>query len=175
MDLEKMKYPIGRFSYPDSFNAKDIELWINEIEAAPRKYKALVQDFPKSNLDKQYREDGWSARQILHHVPVSHIQAFCRFKWVLTEEGPTTIKPYMENKWAELPDVAHTPVEVSLQLLEAIHQRWVILMRHMDLSEFDLFYIHPEYGKKFALGAASKLYAWHGAHHLAHLQLIAGK
>ncbi|NND31821.1 MAG: putative metal-dependent hydrolase, partial [Saprospiraceae bacterium] len=122
-------------------------------------------------LDTTYRPGGWNARQVIHHVPDSHLQAYSRFKLVLTEESPT-IKPYHEDRWASLEDTFQTPVEISLNLLEALHYRWVKLLESMAVDDFDLYYIHPEYGKKYALGAVCKLYAWHGKHHLAHLSLI---
>lgn len=169
--MEALQYPIGKFEYPQLYTKQDIQGWIDDIEACPGHYRNLVESMTDEELDTPYRPGGWTAKQVIHHVPDSHLQAYCRFKWVLTEDSPT-IKPYHEDLWANLPDTALTPVSISLDLLQAVHHRWVTLMRNMPLEAFDRFYIHPEYGKQYALGAVCKLYAWHGKHHLAHLKLI---
>ncbi|MCB0685305.1 MAG: putative metal-dependent hydrolase [Saprospiraceae bacterium] len=169
--MEELKYPIGKFNYPETITSDDLKAWIHDIENCPNEYIELVSQFSEDELNTPYRPGGWTARQVIHHVPDSHLQAYCRFKWVLTEDSPT-IKPYHEDLWAALPDTQLTPVSVSLDLLRAVHHRWVVLMKNMDLKDFDRFYIHPQYGKKYALGAVCKLYAWHGRHHLAHLRLI---
>lgn len=169
--MEALQYPIGKFSFPEQYSPQDIEGWIDSIEKAPGLYRGLVENMTDEELASPYRPGGWTARHVLHHVPDSHMQAYSRFKWVLTEESPT-IKPYHEALWAELPDTMHTPVSISLNLLAALHHRWVVLMRQMDIADFDRFYVHPQYGKKYPLAAACKLYAWHGDHHLAHLKLI---
>ncbi|MCB0665168.1 MAG: putative metal-dependent hydrolase [Saprospiraceae bacterium] len=169
--MENLKYPIGKFEYPKTYSDSDIERWIDEIDRIPDQFRTLVQSLSDEKLNTPYRPDGWTARQVIHHVPDSHFQAYCRFKWVLTEEHPT-IKPYHENRWAELPDSKFTPVSVSLDMLSSVHSRWVMLMRNIDREDFDKYYIHPEYNNKYALGAVCKLYAWHGKHHLAHLQII---
>lgn len=165
------QYPIGPFNYPDQFSFEEVQDWISEIAEVPEKYKTVAGRLSESQWDTAYREGGWTARQVIHHVPDSHMQAYTRFKWVLTE-GETTIKPYYEDRWATLPDTSLTPVSVSLQLLESIHTRWTILMRNLNPEDFDKCYIHPEYGRRYALGAVCKLYAWHGKHHLAHLHII---
>lgn len=169
--MDTLKYPIGKFSYPEQFTEQEINQWIDDIAAAPKAYQELIASFSNDEIETPYRPGGWTARQVIHHVPDSHLQAYCRFKWVLTEENPT-IKPYHEDLWANLADTAETPINVSLSLLDALHTRWVILLRSMDIADFDRYYVHPQYGKKYALGAVCKLYAWHGNHHLAHLKLI---
>lgn len=172
--MEELQYPIGKFEYPQTYTAADIQGWINEIESVPVRYKAMVESLTEEHLNMSYRPGGWTARQVIHHVPDSHLQAYCRFKWVLTEDSPT-IKPYHEDLWAQLPDSMVTPVSVSIDLLTAVHTRWVLLMRSMTVEDFNKYYIHPQYGKQYALGAVCKLYAWHGNHHLAHLQIIRNK
>ncbi len=169
--MDTLKYPIGKFVFTDQFTREEIESWIEDIAAAPLAFRQVAEGMSDEQLNTPYRPGGWTARQVLHHIPDSHMQAYCRFKLVLTEDSPT-IKPYLENLWAELNDTRLTPVSVSLDLLEALHRRWVILMRQMATSDFDRYYIHPQYGKNYPLGAVCKLYAWHGKHHLAHLKLI---
>ncbi|MBK8506778.1 MAG: putative metal-dependent hydrolase [Saprospiraceae bacterium] len=169
--MENLQYPIGKYEFPESFTKNDIEGWINDIAQAPELYRKLAERMTEAQMETAYRPGGWTARQVLHHVPDSHIQAYGRFKLVLTEDSPT-IKPYHEDLWAQLPDTQLTPISVSLSLLDALHQRWVVLMQNMKPSDFEKIYIHPQYGKKYPLGAVCKLYAWHGRHHLAHLQII---
>ena len=167
----ELQFPIGKFEYPASYSPEEVQGWIEEIAAAPQQYRKVVESMTDSELNLPYRPNGWTARQVIHHVPDSHLQAYCRFKWVLTEDSPT-IKPYHEDLWAELADTQLAPVSVSLNLLEAVHYRWVVLLRNMQTADFDRYYIHPQYGKHYALGAVCKLYAWHGRHHLAHLNLV---
>jgi len=172
--MESLKYPIGRFEYPESYTKVDLSRWISEIEKVPAMYRTVVASMNKEQLNTAYRPSGWTARQVIHHVPDSHMQAYARFKHVLTEERPI-IKPYDEGLWAQLSDSTDTPVEISLNLLEALHQRWVLLIKGMQEDQFKQIYIHPQYGKEYELGAVCKLYAWHGMHHLAHLHLIVNR
>jgi hypothetical protein len=169
MDIEQQKYPIGKYIRPEVITQTDIERWIDEIAVAPRQFRETVHGFTAGQLATPYREGGWTVRQVLHHVPDSHIQAYGRFKLALTEEKPT-IKPYREDRWATLPDSELTPVDVSLTLLEALHKRWVTLLRSMGNDDFKRTYFHPEYQKEFALDGILGLYAWHGKHHLAHIR-----
>jgi hypothetical protein len=122
----------------------------------------------EAQLDTPYRDSGWTVRQVLHHVPDSHMNAYIRFKWTLTEDTPT-IKPYFEERWANLEDTRVTPVDISMNMLDALHQRWVLLMKAMKDDDFKRIYIHPQYGKQFSLEGVLGLYAWHGKHHLAHI------
>ncbi len=172
--MESLKYPIGRFEYPDSYTRNELDQWILEIEQAPAKYREIASSLNEEQLNHAYRPKGWTARQVIHHVPDSHMQAYTRFKLVLTEEKPI-IKPYNEDLWAKLPDSSETSVAISLNLLEALHHRWVLLMNSMRDEQFKQFYIHPQYGKEYQLGAVCKLYAWHGMHHLGHLRLVANQ
>ena len=170
--MENLNYPIGKYQYPESFTDQDIETWISEIKQLPNKFDGQVKVMNEVQLNTTYRPDGWTGKQVVHHVVDSHLQALGRFKLALTEDFPT-IKPYYEDRWARLPDYAQTPVIYSLNLLEALHKKWVILLNSMEISDFkSKGYIHPEYGKTYTLGAVLALYAWHGNHHLAHLKLI---
>jgi hypothetical protein len=122
-------------------------------------------------LNTAYRPDGWTARQVIHHVPDSHLNAYIRFKWALTESGPT-IKAYHEDRWANLPDTLNMPAELAFDLLDALHLRWTALMDLMDDNDWKKTYIHPDGNRAWRLEQALALYAWHGKHHLAHLKTV---
>lgn len=160
------RYPIGKFQR-EPFTADKKKQWIEEIAATPGRLRAAVQGLSSEQLDTPYREGGWTVRQVVHHVPESHMNAYIRFKLALTEDVPT-IKPYMEDRWAKLEDVGKTPIEVSLALLDSLHQRWVILLRSLREEEFERKFRHPELGE-LTLGTNLGLYAWHGRHHVAHI------
>lgn len=169
MDIEQLKYPIGKYKSPDVVTDAQIKMWMSEIDAAPALLRKTVEGMSDSQLATPYREGGWTVRQTVHHVPDSHLNAYCRFKLTLTEERPT-IKPYFENRWAELEDGRNAPVEASLRLLESVHTRWLMLMRSMTSADFKRTYFHPEYKKEFTLEYVLGLYAWHGKHHVAQIQ-----
>jgi len=167
--MADLQYPIGRFSFPDSSTAEQRQTWIQEISRAPRELRAAVWSLPPQQLDTPYRPGGWTARQVVHHVPDSHMNAFIRFKLALTEDQPT-IKPYDEARWALLPD-ARLPIEPSLDLLEALHARWVGLLNSMSERDFQRTFVHPESGP-WRLDQYLAQYAWHGRHHVAHIQSL---
>jgi hypothetical protein len=167
--LDALKYPIGKFSFPSATGVKHIQRnqWIAEIAETPARLRAAVAGLDAAQLDTPYRPDGWTVRQVVHHVPESHMNAYIRFKLALTEDEPT-IKPYDEDGWAKLPDVSVTPVETSLALLDALHIRWVTLLRLLDDAQFARRFRHPELGV-IRLDGNLALYAWHGKHHTAHI------
>ena len=167
MDIEKLKFPIGKFSPLDSYTKNDIGSYISDLEIIPSQFRKEVENLSDEQLDTPYRPDGWTIRQVIHHIPDSHMNAFVRFKRTLTEDSPT-ISPYFEERWAELPD-AKLPVGVSLSLIEAIHRRWTLLLKALNRKDFEKKYIHPEYKKTFVLNEALHMYSWHGKHHLAHI------
>jgi uncharacterized damage-inducible protein DinB len=140
---------------------------IDEISEAPGKLRAAVEGLSAEQLDTPYRPDGWTVRQVVHHVPDSHLNSYCRFKLALTEDEPA-IKAYQEDRWAELADSRATPIEVSLALLESLHLRWVTLMKSLAPDEFNRTFRHPEIGV-VTLAKNACLYAWHGRHHTAHI------
>jgi uncharacterized damage-inducible protein DinB len=144
---------------------EDIERGIDEIERAPARLRAAVEGLTAEQLDTPYRPDGWTVRQVVHHVPDSHLNSYCRFKLALTEDEPT-IKPYREERWAELADSRATPIEVSLVLLESLHKRWVGLLKSLEHSDFSRAFRHPEIGL-ITLAQNLRLYSWHGRHHTA--------
>ena len=166
-ELNRLRYPIGRFSAPDEISAEQIKTYIKTIEESPVKYRKAVQDLNEEQLGTPYRSGGWTIRQVIHHVPDSHLNSYVRFKLGLTENKPT-IKPYDEAKWAELDDSRDTPVEVSLTLLESLHKRWANLLRSMTEKDFQKTINHPERGE-MRLDKMLALYDWHCKHHLAHI------
>jgi hypothetical protein len=161
------RYPIGPFRAPESPTGTERAAWIAEIALLPGALRAAVEGHDDARLDTPYRSGGWTVRQVVHHLPDSHLNAYLRFKLALTEEAPT-IRPYDEAAWAALPDGA-APVADSLDLLDALHRRWATLLETMDEAAFRLTYVHPEHGRVFTLQTALALYAWHGRHHLAHV------
>jgi hypothetical protein len=164
MDLS---YPIGRFDLPESVAPEMRPPLIGEIEAAPEWFRAAVQGLTAQQLDTPYRPGGWTVRQVVHHVADSHLNAYVRFRLALTEDQPT-IKPYDQAKWAELQDARTAPVEISLQLIESLHQRWAVLLRSMSDADFALRFNHPERGV-MRLDVTLAMYAWHCRHHAAHI------
>lgn len=161
------RYPIGPFEPPHALDPAQRVVCIDQIAAAPPALRDAVAGLDAQQLDTPYRDGGWTVRQVVHHVPDSHLNAYTRFKLALTEEEPT-IKPYNEKLWAELDDVRNTPLEVSLQLLESLHRRWVILLQSLKPEDFACTLLHPENGV-MKLDTVLRLYAWHGRHHVAHI------
>lgn len=164
---EDLKYPIGRVQFKSTLTSNDRRDLINAIAAVPTDLRQAVAGLSDAQLDTPYRPDGWTVRQVIHHVPDSHMNAFIRLKLALTEDNPT-IKPYEEALWANLPD-AGLPIDVSLRLNEALHERWVALMNTMAESVWSRTFIHPASGRTFTLDEMTQLYAWHGRHHVAHI------
>lgn len=172
--MEDLRYPIGQFEWVPPKNEKEMAKrrveYIDVLAKLPETFRQAVSDLSPAQLDTPYRPEGWTVRQLTHHVPDSHANAFIRFKLALTEYEPA-IKPYKEDMWAKLPDVPNTPIDVSLQLLTALHARWVILLRGMDSSDFARTLRHPEIGV-VDLNRMLSLYAWHSAHHTAHVNAL---
>lgn len=163
-----LRYPIGPFVVPDLVSeAERLEL-VGQVAEAPARLRAAVAGLSDAQLDTPYRPGGWTVRQVAHHVPDSHLGAYTRFKLALTERVPV-IKPYEEARWAELPDTPGTPLDTSLRLLEALHERWLVLLRALGAEEWARGYFHPERGQVLRLDQTLALYAWHGRHHVAHV------
>ncbi len=165
--MADLSYPIGRFSFPQSSTAEQRQQWIRDIAAAPALLDAAVSGLNQAQLDTPYRPGGWTVRQVVHHVPESHMNSYIRFKLALTEDVPV-IKPYDEALWAKLPDIATAPIGTSLSLLTALHQRWLALLEGMSDADFTRAFRHPELGI-VRLDQNLALYAWHGKHHTAHI------
>jgi hypothetical protein len=171
IDLNQLKYPIGDFIAPGHITANELKGFINDIRYLPSLIEIAVQTLDAQQLDTPYRPDGWTVAQVVHHLVDSHMNALTRFKLALTEDNPT-IKPYNEAAWAELPDVAKTPINVSLTLLHALHTRWVNLMENLSDEQWERTFTHPASGKTFALRTVAANYSWHGKHHLAHVERL---
>ena len=167
-NLDELRYPIGQFQAPAHIDDQQIQSWIDDIETLPADFRRLVELLSESQLDTRYRPDGWTLRQVVHHLPESHMNSFIRFKWALTEDSPE-IKAYFEERWAELGDYSSVPVQVSLGLLESLHQRWVGLLRSLGPEDLSREFIHPDSGLT-NLAENIGAYAWHGRHHLAHIE-----
>ncbi len=165
--MENLRYPVGRYTVPDVITPDTIRQWIDTIEALPAKLRAAVEPLTDEQLNTTYRPDGWTLRQVVHHVVDSHVNSFVRFKWALTEDKPT-IKAYNEKRWAELADYEQTPIAISLNLLDYLHQRWVILLRSLSDDDLETEFVHPDSGPS-NLKKLVGLYAWHSEHHLAHI------
>ena len=162
------RYPIGPVQYDGVMTPERRRACVARIAAAPSGVRAAVAGLSEDQLDTPYRPGGWSVRQVVHHLPDSHLNAYTRIRLALTEEVPT-IKPYEEARWAELPDARRAPVEVSLALLEALHARWLVLLRELGPQEGERQLRHPEYGRLMSVDELLALYAWHGEHHTAHI------
>ncbi len=165
--MEDIRYPIGKFTAPETYSEEDLSQYIKRIEELPGKLAAAIHNLSDPQLDTSYREGGWTVRQVVHHVADSHMHAYIRTKWTLTESEPV-IKAYLEKLWAETGETKSHP-DLSVSLLKALHARWVVLLRATSLSDLDRFFIHPETKRQVTLKTLMGLYAWHGEHHLAHI------
>lgn len=168
MTDQDLRYPIGRYAPPDTFTPEWRARQIDALELAPAALREAVRDLTEGQLDSPYRPGGWTIRQVAHHLPDSHLNAYVRLKCALTEDRPT-IKPYDEVAWADLEDSRTTPVAVSLSLLESVHDRMVRVLRAMTEAQFQRRYVHPDSGEH-TLDHLLGMYAWHGAHHVAHVK-----
>ena len=165
--LEQLQYPIGKFQKPEIISRKTIDAWIGEIASFPERIEKAIAGMNEAQLDTQYRPDGWTVRQVVHHCADSHMNSFIRFKLALTEDNPQ-IKPYEEQLWAEAPDY-DMDTAVSIALLKALHSRWVVLLRSISEKDFSKTFYHPGSQKIYRLDINTGIYAWHCNHHLAHI------
>ena len=162
-----LRYPIGTFTRPSDVTDAARQQYIEEIAATPTHLRAAVDGLSDDQLDTPYRPDGWTVRQVVHHLPDSHLNAYVRCKWALTEDDPP-IKTYDEKAWAELVEARTAPIDLSLALLDALHARWVLFLRALPEADFAQAVQHPEWGR-VNLDMFLALYAWHGRHHVAHI------
>ncbi len=166
----RARYPLGPQPYPQEVTPHGREQALSAIAALPAELRGAVAGLSDAQLDTPYREGGWTVRQVVHHVPDSHLNAYLRIKLALTEEQPT-IKPYEEAEWARLPD-SRLPVEVSLLLLEGLHQRWAALLVHLTEAQWARRFVHPASQQTFSVAQASVIYQWHGQHHTAQIRQL---
>ena len=167
MTEDEVRYPIGKFTPRENYTAEDLQQFIRRIESLPAKIEEAARPLTAKQLNTAYREGGWTLRQVLHHIPESHMNAYIRFKWALTEETPT-IKPYNEKAWAETPEIVLDP-RISIDLLKALHVKWVALLKSLSPKDLQKQYLHPDTKRYNRLDNMVAMYAWHGEHHLAHI------
>src|SRR3982751_6870844 len=166
-----LRYPVGKFDWGTPVSQADYPRLIAEIAGAPGALRSAAAGLSRDQLETRYRPGGWTVKQVVHHVPDSPLNAYVRFKLALTEDQPT-IKPYDEAAWAALSDSRDTPIAVSLTLLDALHQRWVTLLRAMSPADFSRTFVHPEHGRSMSLDQVLALYSWHGKQHVAHVKQV---
>lgn len=171
MDLEKLKYPIGKPQIPEHITIKHIADWIRVLETFPKRLTSLVEGLTAAQLDTPYRPGGWTARQVVHHLADSHHNSYTRFKWALTENSPV-IKAYYEDRWAELFDSKTAPIQLSLDSLTALHAKWVYFLKGLTETDLNQVFIHPDGNEKVGLKENIGIYAWHCNHHYAHIEQL---
>jgi len=169
VDLDILKYPVGKYEPPVEITEDLFNQWITTIESLPEKLKKLVGNLSYDELGLQYRPGSWNIKQVVHHLADSHMNSFIRFKLVLTEENPI-IRPYDESAWAKTADANNEEIMDSIDILEGLHKRWVILLKSLKEEDKKRTYVHPEYDKQFTLEYMLGLYDWHAKHHLAHIR-----
>jgi hypothetical protein len=176
IDLETLKYPLGKFTAPSVYPAHLIEEKISIIKALPQQLQEAVGQLNNTQLDSPYRPEGWTVRQVVHHLADSHLNAFIRFKLSLTEDNTPNINAYQENAWAVMADSIAYPVQDSLHIITGLHARWTSVLSQMSNDDFEKSYFHPVQNRAVKLKEALSMYAWHSLHHLAHItQLIKRK
>lgn len=168
MTENDLRYPVGSFDRKDRLTSAERATFIDQIAACPERMREAVASLDEQQLDTPYRDGGWTVRQVAHHVPDSHLNAYIRVKFALTEDNPT-IKPYDEASWANLADSRITPVATSVALLENLHDRWVGLLRSLSDTDFARTLVHPDHKGPMTIDTVVGMYAWHGRHHVAHI------
>ncbi|WP_445955143.1 YfiT family bacillithiol transferase [Yeosuana sp.] len=168
-EIYQLKYPIGKFDIPSNISREQIESWISILEHFPERLENLVQDLSDEQLDTVYRPNGWTVRQVIHHVSDSHHHSYTRFKWALTEDNPV-IKAYYEDRWGELADSKTGPIDMSIQHLKAIHFKLVFLLKTVSEADLNKAFIHPDTNEEVLLKQNIGIYAWHSNHHYAHIE-----
>ncbi|MGX7667729.1 YfiT family bacillithiol transferase [Flavobacterium pedocola] len=168
-DLDALKFPIGHFTFPAEILPQQLELWKKTIASFPEQLKKTCDTLTPTELNWQYRPQGWKVKQVVHHLADSHMNALIRLKLSLTEDAPV-IRPYEEALWAELHDSLSDDISTSLKMIESIHHRWSVLLEHFEEKEWNRMYFHPQHQKFFSLKEMLGLYDWHCRHHLAHIQ-----
>lgn len=168
-DLDALRYPVGKFQrLSGALDRAARQAHIKTIEDTPARLRSLTAGLADAQLETPYRPGGWTIRQVVHHVPDSHMNAYIRMKLAVTEDNPS-IRTYEEQLWAELPEAKSGPVEMSLALLDALHRRWVIFLKNLTDEQFARTFAHPEWGR-VTIDEAVAMYAWHCRHHTAHVE-----
>ncbi|WP_422860512.1 YfiT family bacillithiol transferase [Flagellimonas sp. S174] len=167
--LEKLRYPIGKYEVPEGINNEHLKKWINILEELPTRLENMVSTLSEEQLETPYRPGGWTVRQLIHHISDSHHHSYIRFKWGLTEDNPV-IKPYLEKEWSKLFDANSAPIQLSLNHLKAVHAKLVYLLKGLSSEQLERTFVHPEGNVQSTLAENIGRYAWHGSHHFAHIQ-----
>lgn len=168
--MENLSYPIGKYE-AQPFSEKQLQQWLIDIQFLPQHLENAVLNLDEAQLDTPYRPEGWTVKQLIHHVADSHMNAYIRFKLGLTEENPT-IKPYEEKLWAEMADTKNLPINVSLTLLHSLHARWLQVLKSIEGAKWERTVVHPEHGRQMTLWFLLGMYAWHSRHHTAHITAL---
>lgn len=168
-DLEQLRYPIGKYEIPNPISEDRLSEWISILEHLPQRLSNMVSGLSETQLDTPYRPEGWSVRQLVHHVSDSHHHSYIRFKWALTEDNPI-IKPYLEKEWSNLFDAKTAPIQMSLNHLGAVHAKLVYLLKGLSVEDLQRKFTHPEGNEESTLAENIGRYAWHGTHHFAHIE-----
>lgn len=168
-EMDKLKFPIGRFICPTEIQATDLQTWKATIRAFPQRLKETLEGLSAPQLNLQYRPEGWKIKQVVHHLADSHMNAIIRLKLALTEDAPV-IRPYEEALWAELPDGLNDDLSASLKIIEGVHARWSHILENLSNQDWEKMYIHPEHQRLFSVKEGLGIYAWHCNHHLSHIE-----
>jgi hypothetical protein len=167
---DQLRYPTGKFSAKDSYTAEERNAFIRQIATLPSRVEDVTKGFSEKQWNTPYREGGWTAKQVVHHLADSHMNAYIRLKWTLTEDSPV-IKAYDEKLWAETPEVTLDPM-LSINLLKSLHAKWTALLENLPVETLNKYFIHPDNKKQNSIERLMALYCWHGDHHLGHLKII---
>lgn len=167
--MKNLSFPIGEFEMPENVTVTILAQWISDIENLPTSLKSLTDNLTVEQLNWKYRPNGWTIKQVVHHIGDSHINSWMRYKLALTEDNPT-IHPYYENLWAELNDGLEDDISDSVNLITALHNKWARLLKSLKTADFQRKFTHPEHGREFTLLEVTGSYAWHSNHHLAHIR-----
>lgn len=171
MSIEALKYPIGKWSKPNTYDEASLTAWIDDIRNFPAELSKLLLQINEQHYEKRYRPDGWTLRQVIHHVVDSHINGYIRQKLAYTETNPT-ICPYLEADWAEMEDVKSIAPMASVRMVQALHLRWTAFLDALKPEDLERTYFHPEHNRAITIKESIHMYAWHSRHHLAHVKLV---
>jgi hypothetical protein len=174
MRMIDKRYPIGKFEKPSVRSKVQLESWISDIQQLPEKLNKVLENLTAQQLDTPYRDEGWTARQVIHHIADSHMNSYIRFKWALTEDEPV-IKAYNEQKWAEEKDAKEMDIRPSVEIIKSLHHRWSYMLTNLTDQQLKRGFIHPENKQRWELNWTIGMYAWHGNHHLEHIKMCKTK